>query len=362
MPRGSGARGVILLAGVFVGIALAGASPASSARTLFYWPRPISAFAQDANYVAWTEKPSFTRCGRVYIRSLANGRQRGFGSDPLKACFGGFASSRNELALGRGRALWVGTVTICGNCNPERVFTASLADPVVSGLGTFVFLDGGRQLTGLAADAGLLAFSWVRYEEIAPFCFCNWDVTGGRTAQVLQRDRRFVPGVPPAALMAAGAGRIAVAPSDDPWGGPEDPQPAENGPVKVLDPRTGAPVMSVSPTGTVRALALSATALAVLVKHTGGGLAIERYAIPAATLITSTPVSARASSQVLDISGRWIVYRVGRYIRIVDDLGDNRLLAIALGIPIGVSIEGRRVAWAENALGRHRFRAAFVPG
>jgi hypothetical protein len=120
--------------------------------------------------------------------------------------------------------------------------------------------------------------------------------------------------------------------------------------------------MSVSPTGTVRALALSATALAVLVKHTGGGLAIERYAIPAGTLITSTPVSARASSQVLDISGRWIVYRVGRYIRIVDDLGGNRLLAIALGIPIGVSIEGRRVAWAENALARHRFRAAFVPG
>ena len=74
------------------------------------------------------------------------------------------------------------------------------------------------------------------------------------------------------------------------------------------------------------------------------------------------PVSARASSQVLDISGRWIVYRVGRYIRIVDDLGGNRLLVIALGSPISVSIEGRRVAWAENALARHRFRAAFVPG
>ena len=53
-----------------------------------------------------------------------------------------------------------------------------------------------------------------------------------------------------------------------------DPQPVENGPVNVLDPGTGAPVMNVSPTGTVQALALSATALAVLIKHTGGGLAI----------------------------------------------------------------------------------------
>ena len=197
-------------------------------------------------------------------------------------------------------------------------------------LGTFTFHVGGTQLTGLAADWRLHAFSWVSYEEIETDCGeipCMWDVTGGRAVQVLGRERRAVPGVAAPALLAAGGGRIAVAETADPWEGNEDPQPAEDGAVEVLAPRTGVLVMSVSPTGTARALALSSGALAVLLKRSDGSFVIERYTVPAGTLLASTPVDARAALGGFDIARKWIVYSAGRQIRIVGPLGGDRLLA-----------------------------------
>jgi hypothetical protein len=360
----TGGLGIALLPSVLVGIVLAVAPAAPAARTLVVTPTPIDAFAQDGPYLAWTARAPnsmISRCGRIYIRSLVTGRQRSLGARTAPACPG-------FLALGRKRALWTGDPGFCGNCVPARVLTASLDDPRVVSLGTFSHLAGGTQLTGFAADWRLHVFSWVRYEfvEEPGSCLfepvpCKWDVTGGRAVQVLGRERRQVPGVASPALLAAGGGRIAVAKTDDPWQGPEDPQPAENGAVEVLAPRTGALVMSVSPTGSAYALALSRGALALLLKRTDGSYVIERYTVPAGTLLASTTVSARAAFGRLDIAHKWIVYSAGRQIRIVGPLGGDRLLLRAPTFPIGVSIEGRRVAWAENNRGRHRIRAILAP-
>jgi len=169
-------------------------------------------------------------------------------------------------------------------------------------------------------------------------------------------------GVAAPAVLAAGGGRLAVARADDTWEGAEEElRPAEDGAVEVLAPRTGALVMSVSPTGTAHALALSRGALAVLLKRSDGSFVIERYTVPAGTLLASTPVDARAAFGRLDIAHKWIVYSAGRQIRIVGPLGGDRLLLRARTLPIGVSIEGRRVAWAENDRGRHRIRAIVAP-
>jgi hypothetical protein len=354
----------VLLPSVLVGIVLAVAPAALAARTLVVTPTRIDVFAQDGPYLAWTARTpntAFTHCGRIYIRSLVTGRQRSFGARTAPACPG-------FLALGRKRALWTGVPGFCGNCNPARLLTASLDDPRVVSLGTFNFLLGGTQLTGLAADWRLHAFSWVRYEflEEPGDCLfdpvpCMWDVTGGRAVQVLGRERRAVPGVAAPALLAAGGGRIAVAETDDPWEGDEDPQPAEDGAIEVLAPRTGALVTSISPTGTAHALALSRGALAVLLKRSDGSFVIERYTVPAGTLLASTPVDARAAFGRLDIAHKWIVYSARRQIRIVGPLGGDRLLLRARTLPIGVSIEARRVAWAENDRGRHRIRAILAP-
>ena len=153
-----------------------------------------------------------------------------------------------------------------------------------------------------------------------------------------------------------------MAPSVERWNGrPYSPHPARDGAIEVFDPKTGTLLTSVSPTGTARALGLSAGALAVFLKRVDGSFAIERYAIPGGRLIASTPVNSHAAFENLDIAGKWIVYRVRRQIRLIGPLGGDRLLIRAPTLPIGVSIEGRRVAWAENDRGRHRIRAILAP-
>jgi hypothetical protein len=228
--------------------------------------------------------------------------------------------------------------------------------------------DSGTRLTGLAADWRLRAFSWLRHERRGvPDCLsepvpCVHDVTGGRATQVLGRERHPVPGVAPPAVLAVGAGRMAVAPSANPFEG-DEAQPAENGAVEVVNPRTGTLLVSVSPTGTVRDLALSADALAVLLERTDGSHVIERYAIPAGTLLASTAVNERTAAGI-DIGDKWIVYRVGRQIRVIGPGGASRPLIStnrAYNTPTGVSIEGRRVAWATNGDGLHRIRAVLAP-
>jgi Tol biopolymer transport system component len=61
-------------------------------------------------------------------------------------------------------------------------------------------------------------------------------------------------------------------------------------------------------------------------------------------------------------SHRTIVFAVGRRIWALDTrTRKQRLLATAVADPVGVSIEGRRVAWAENLKTTARIRALTVP-
>lgn len=358
-------------AGVLAALLLTGSS-AFGARTLAVSPTRIQGFAQDGSFIAWnTSTPNTFTC-RTYIRSLATGRQAEFGSGD-SICSGRFGRRGGSwLALARGRALWGTSPGYCGTCNPTRVFTATLGDPHVVSLGTFEdTYSGGRQVTGLVGDGRLLAFSWVEYELLTDAegldCIsdpvpCMWKVDGGQTARVLKRARQAVPGVHRPALLAAGGGRLAIAPSVERWNGfRHRSHPARDGAVELLDPKTGMLLTSVFPTGTARALALSAGALAVFLERGDGSLVIERYAIPAGTLIAATSVDAHASFEAFDIAGKWIVYRVRREIRVIGPLGGDRLLIQARERPLGLSIEGRRVAWAENGPGRHVIRTVLAP-
>jgi hypothetical protein len=364
-----GVSAVAFLAAVVAGFLLLVTPPASGApQTLLVWPTQIRAFAQDASFVAWIARAPNTVlpwCGRTYIRSLATGRQRSFGTRTAPVCGG-------QLALGRNRALWTVDAGLCGNCQYSvRVFTAALDDPRVAALATVIaWWDGGRHLTGLAADWRLRAFSRARYNQVAtdPSCLeepvpCVFETLGGSVTRVVGRDRHPVPGVGPPAVMAVGGGRIAVAPSAELWEGAPEMQPVDDGPVHVVNPTTGTSVATVFPTGMVRALALSVDALAVLVERTDGSRVIERYALPAGTLLASTLVHRRTAAEI-DVGGKWIVYRVGRRIRLIGPGGASRPLihtSRTLSTPIGVSIEGRRVAWVTNGVGSHRIRALLAP-
>ena len=67
---------------------------------------------------------------------------------------------------------------------------------------------------------------------------------------------------------------------------------------------------------------------------------------------TGVPVNATGS---LSISGRDVVFRSGRSIRLLDAAtGDSGVLAVATSTPIGLSAEGRWAVWAERVGGRSR--------
>jgi hypothetical protein len=64
------------------------------------------------------------------------------------------------------------------------------------------------------------------------------------------------------------------------------------------------------------------------------------------------------TADIIDIAATRIVYHVGRKIFLLDGVtGKTSLLAVSHEPPVGLSIDGRRVAWAENV----RIRAITLP-
>ena len=136
--------------------------------------------------------------------------------------------------------------------------------------------------------------------------------------------------------------------------------PAPNGAVEIRS-GDGALVSSFSPAGTVRAIALSPATAVILVEASDRSRRVERYDAATGTLLGATPVQPITANN-LDIAGGWIVYRTGRAIRLIDVVtGAKRLLVISLATPLGLSIESRRVAWAENRLSHGRVRSVLAP-
>jgi hypothetical protein len=75
-------------------------------------------------------------------------------------------------------------------------------------------------------------------------------------------------------------------------------------------------------------------------------------------LQSTTAVPASASGLTIGTGG--LVYRVGRSIYTIR-AGRPTLVWRAQVTPIGLSIEGRRVAWAANVNGRGRIVALSLP-
>jgi len=75
-----------------------------------------------------------------------------------------------------------------------------------------------------------------------------------------------------------------------------------------------------------------------------------------------TVTSVRPSVSSVSASGQTIVFAIGHAIRRLDARsGSITTLATARRTPVGLSIAGRRVVWAENHRGRARIRAVRVP-
>jgi hypothetical protein len=92
------------------------------------------------------------------------------------------------------------------------------------------------------------------------------------------------------------------------------------------------------------------------------GLRLGWYSPSGGALSGSVPVPEGTSPE-LSAGATLIVFHVGRSIRSVDVTSNRvRTLARAASTPIGLSVEGDRVAWAENVKGRGRIRDLIVNG
>lgn len=230
--------------------------------------------------------------------------------------------------------------------------------------------------SGAAGDGTTLAYGWAHLRPVSdePGDF-NRVVDGGGVIRVAGKPVEQVPpmGTIPnvsaptprysnegrqmqAKQLAASQGRIAVLPPQALTPGEYGyafPRPAENGPVAVYN-LDGGLVSRVFPVGTTREISLCWPQLAVLVQRQDGTKAVERYDAATGTLKSAIVVPSSASDLAIGTGG--VVYRVGRAIYTLR-AGRPALLWRARVVPIGLSIEGRRVAWAANGVGGSRIVA-----
>jgi hypothetical protein len=346
----------------------------------------IRAFAQDGNTVAWAA--SQVDRYRVRAKNLSTRKTVVLGDA------GGYRSTLDPptLAVAGSRVLWtkswfgtrlyvdVRTVTVAEESGRKYVRPAWLAE---TSQGDECGEDG--YFAGAAGDGATLVWAWTVVSLREPgACGENGfdrEVVGGG---VVPGTPPFPPppqqpgmpspitGVPAPAPMysnggerrqakqvAVSQGRIAVLPSPTTIPGRyyyAFPTVIEGGPVEVHT-RAGRLVFRVFPAGTVRELAFSWPHLAMLVQRHDGSRAIERYG-PDGALESAVPVAGTATDVSIGTGGT--VYRVGRVIYTIRGTRPVPLWR-AKATPIGLSVEGRRVAWAVNLNGSGLIVALTLP-
>jgi hypothetical protein len=322
---------------------LSGAAPTRATanqvtpRTLYNQHGTIHKFAQDGDFITWIAGRHYV----VHLRSVSGGRSWVLGNAGPGGAVG--AQSASKLVLGGKRAVWVkyaGVMT-----REAGIYTAvpgQMRPALIDAPGVTDY--GGTYLTGVAADGPqTIVYGDARVTcEVGTGCD-GWSLTDGGVHRLVAGTGYppRIPGIPPVFALAASTGRVAVVPAVllDPqrgrWGA------APDGPVDVYN-LSGRRLARVVPEGTVRQVALSWPHLAVLVTRPDGTTVIEHYNVSTEKLLSATQMPGATN---LAIGTGGIVFLVGKSIYTLQD-GKPALLWRATTKPIGLSIEGRRVAWA----------------
>lgn len=331
-----------------IATALVAVSAAAAARRPLVTTRlTIAALAQDGSRVAWISGG----CYAVRIRSLAARRTAVVGNAEATTCY---SVVQPLLALAGRRALWV--VSEAGNNIYADVVTGTAGArnrPVEQVVGASGGSDG-DYVTDVAGDGSTLVYSVISMSYldtcIDPGQPCEYFVTGGRVMRVAGSSARKIPHLPPALELAASGRRIAlvVAAHDAPGGGA-----VPSGEVDVVDADGGAVVSRVETTGTPVDVALGTSVLAVSTQTRPHAYAIECFRAGTGERLAGMNVPARPND--LGVSGRHVLFRVGRSLRVFDAVaGGVRTVATAHSVPTAASIEGGRVVWVERWRGRSR--------
>ncbi len=335
--------------------ASAGAAPTRATgrlvtpRTLVIEHGRIYKFAQDGNFISWIGGRHYV----VHVRGVSERSGLVLGNAGPGAAVG--SQGAPALVLGGKRAVWVkyaGVMT-----REARIYTAKTGKKkprLIDALG--VSESAGDYLAGLAADGeGTIVYghAYLRCTDVTNCSDSEWSLEGGGVHRIVGSKSFTHPirGIPPAFAISASRplGRVAVVPAVV---SKDHPAAEENGPVDVYN-LSGRRLAGVVPRGTVRDVALSWPYLAVIVSRNDGTTVIERYDAARDKLIGKTTM-AGASDLAIGTGG--IVFRVGKAIYTIR-AGKTAVLWRTTTTPIGLSIEGKRVAWAASG----RIRALNLP-
>jgi hypothetical protein len=350
--------------------------------TLYTGPahRTIAAFAQDGGLVAWFAPGSDT-CNDVWLWQLGSAQvhlpKQGSGYRNVTCGWQVPAGSPVGLAVasngGSPALLWTLHESAAQSLRFDYVLGATVADPRERRFQEVAHArhGAGLWLTGVAGSGSTLVYAvaQVAYKNQvdclstpeAPGA-CDLKVVRGGIYRIVGRKTPLpVKGAGAAVAVAASGDDVAFVPAAGTSTADGHPLASADVPVEVRNVLTGSLVASVSPNGAPVAIALSGGTLALL-GRSAGKLVLTWYDIPTGKEMGSVRVPA-ATAPELSASDGTIVFRVRRSIRSVDVQTKRvRTVAAAAAVPIGLSIAGRRVAWAENLAGRARIRAITLAG
>jgi hypothetical protein len=362
-----------LLVAAAVGVAAVAAQGAAAgprAQTLYSTQGSIAAFTQDASLIAWFAPRRRERCNSVHVLSLQNGLRADLPEQSgvrNVTCLWPVGASPVRLALAGTSVLW--TLRQDAPIPFDYLLGAAVGDRVERRFQEIAHTTrgSGLWLGGVSGDGPTLVYAVTSIDFadeagcLAGTGTCELKVIGGGVYRMEGRKPpKLVPGTATtgAVAVAASEGTVAYVPSAGVGPGGK-PLAGADLPIEVVDAASGDSVSQVAPQGTPLAIALTQHVLAVLAR-TPLGLSVAWYDPGSGSSLGSVPVSS-ATSPELTANDRTIVYRVGRSIRAVDTTTHNvRTLLRASATPIGLSLEGRRLAWAENLKGSARIRALYL--
>lgn len=328
----------------------------------------IAGFAQNGSLIAWFESGG-KRCNTVHIENLSNG---------LNAAVPGTTARNVTCTWHLGGA----PVQLALDSNSDTLWTLHESLPleydylVGAGAGpgdrrerrfqefAHTARGAGLWLGGLVADGDTLAYAVtsVDYEDeagcLAGNGSCSMKIvpTGSGVYRFVDWQLQLVPHTKAAVEVAASKDTLAIVETGALLPKTGRPVATADLPIDIVNAETGDPIASATPQGTPIALGLSAHLLATL-ERTPLGTRIAWYDPATGKPIGSAPVAA-ATASTLAVSDRYIVFRIGRTIRAITvATGKVRTLARAAATPIGLSLSGSRLAWAENLKHGARIRA-----